>query len=314
MGMPAAGKSLAARDFVAAGYHRLNRDQRGGRLRDLIPELEKALAQGSRRFVLDNTYGSRAERQRVVEAAARLGLPARCVWLTTPLEEAQVNAVLRTLERHGRLLEPDEILAESRKDPGILGPGALFRFRRSFEPPEAEEGFRELEQRAFVRRWQGERAGRALVVEYDGVLRRSRRGDRAPRHADDVEVPEAAGPALRAWAERGHRLLGTAWYPEVAAGVMSASDLEAVMRRTHELLGIELEWLACTHPPGPPVCWCRKPLPGLLVAWIERHRLDPGRCLLVGPSAADRTLAARLGVPFMAPAALLAGADATPNG
>jgi histidinol phosphatase-like enzyme len=62
---------------------------------------------------------------------------------------------------------------------------------------------------------------------------------------------------------------------------------------------MELEVAACPHPAGPPVCWCRKPLPGLGVAFAARHRLDPARTLHVGAQPADRTFAERLGFVFV---------------
>ena len=43
LGIPAAGKSTLTRQFVADGYLRLNRDERGGTLRGLLPELRRAL-------------------------------------------------------------------------------------------------------------------------------------------------------------------------------------------------------------------------------------------------------------------------------
>jgi histidinol phosphatase-like enzyme len=51
----------------------------------------------------------------------------------------------------------------------------------------------------------------------------------------------------------------------------------------------------CTHPGGPPTCWCRPPLPGLPLAFARAHGIDPARSTLVGTSPAHRTLAARLG-------------------
>ena len=46
------------------------------------------------------------------------------------------------------------------------------------------------------------------------------------------------------------------------------------------------------------MCWCRKPLPGLGVALIVRHRLDAARCLCVGSGSLDRTFAERLGFAY----------------
>ena len=73
MGIPGAGKSRIAEEHVARGYLRLNRDERGGSLRDVAGALDEALAAGTRRVVLDNTYLTRAARSHVVE----VGRPAR---------------------------------------------------------------------------------------------------------------------------------------------------------------------------------------------------------------------------------------------
>ena len=83
MGLPAAGKSTAARAFVEAGYERLNRDEKGGTLRGQLPALEGLIESGLSRIVLDNTYVSRKSRASLIQAAAKHGLSVRCVWLST---------------------------------------------------------------------------------------------------------------------------------------------------------------------------------------------------------------------------------------
>ena len=103
MGIPGAGKSRVAAEYVARGYERLNRDERGGSLRELAAALDELLAAGARRIVLDNTYLTRASRSYAVDAASRYGASARCVWIDTPLAQAQVNLVERLLERFGSL-------------------------------------------------------------------------------------------------------------------------------------------------------------------------------------------------------------------
>ena len=101
MGIPGAGKTTAAKRYVARGFHRLNRDERGGSLRELARALDEALQSGTRQLVLDNTYLTRAARSHVLETATRHGVPTRCVWLDTPLAQAQVNLIERLLDRHG---------------------------------------------------------------------------------------------------------------------------------------------------------------------------------------------------------------------
>jgi histidinol phosphatase-like enzyme len=76
---------------------------------------------------------------------------------------------------------------------------------------------------------------------------------------------------------------------------MSARVVDAIVARTIELVGAPLDIAYCPHPAGPPICWCRKPLPGLAVAFIEKFQLDPAQCLYVGAGAQDPGFARRLG-------------------
>jgi len=103
---------------------------------------------------------------------------------------------------------------------------------------------------------------------------------------------------LRRCRDEGYLLLGISWHPELAMGTASEAQVEACFARTHELLGLPLQVLYCPHADGPPVCWCRKPLPGLGVMFIERHRLDAARCRYVGDDGNDRALARRLGFQY----------------
>src|SRR6185503_15410525 len=151
MGVQGAGKSRVAHTYVERGYLRLNRDERGGTLRGLVGALDLALASGARQVVLDNTYLARAWRNDVVETAARHGLPVRCVWLDTPLAQAQVNLVERLLDRFERLPSPGELKTASRKEPGVLTPTQQMRAFRELEPPGDDEGFANVERVPYAR-------------------------------------------------------------------------------------------------------------------------------------------------------------------
>jgi hypothetical protein len=53
--------------------------------------------------------------------------------------------------------------------------------------------------------------------------------------------------------------------------------LDAEVRRlAHRVIGI-VEPALCPHAGGPPVCWCRPPLPGLILSFARLHGLDPAR-------------------------------------
>jgi histidinol phosphatase-like enzyme len=298
MGLAGAGKSTHAERFVAEGYHRLNRDESGGTLRGLLPALERARRGGTTRFVLDNTSLSRKSRAPVLDAARRLGLSVRCLHLATSIEDAQVNVVGRLLARHGRLPADEDLRRVARGEAGAFGPNALFRMQRELELPSLAEGFSDLETVPFERRWPPDHVHRGLFVWCEGVLMRSRAGARTPMSAADVDVVAGRAAVLRRYRDDGWRIVGLSWQPEVAGGTRTPDDVEVLLARLRTLLEVEMDTLYCPHGAGPPVCWCRKPLPGLAMLAIERHLLDPGRCLFVGDGPQDPGFARRLGFTY----------------
>ncbi len=298
MGLPGAGKSRLADALVKDGYERLNRDERGGRLAELLPALDEHLASGRTRVVLDNTYAMRKSRAAVVEAAAKRGVGVRCVFLDTRIEDAQVNAVRRMLARYGRLLGPSEMRRAVKDDPGAFPPGVLFRYQRDLEPPDASEGFASIEIVPFERAPDASFTNRALVVWLDGVIWRSRSGLRTPRAPEDVELVPGRADVLRRHGDEGLPLFGLSWQPDVAEGQTSPATVAACVLELQQRLGLPIEVSYCAHAAGPPVCWCRKPLPGLGVELIVKHRLDPAACTYVGASSLDRSFAARLGFAY----------------
>jgi aryl-alcohol dehydrogenase-like predicted oxidoreductase len=271
VGMPAAGKSTLAARLAADGYLRLNRDERGGSLAELARELDRALADGATRVVLDNTYATRALRARPIAIARRRGVPIRCIVVSTPLERAQHHAVARLLEQHGRLLEPDELARA-----GAIGPSAQFRFRRQYEPPDPGEGFASIEEFAPPL---APTSGRAAAIVELSVLTRG------------GELDPAVAERLRAYARDGYALAATAWQPDPA-------DTAAIDARISAQLGLALPVARCHHPAGPPVCWCRKPLPGLALVLAREHGFDLARSVHLGRSPADRGFALRAGLAF----------------
>ena len=302
MGLPGAGKSTMARTYVEQGYERLNRDEVGGSLRGLLPALDLLIESGRSRIVLDNTYVSRKARGALMQAATKRGLSVRCVWLATSVEDAQMNAAWRMVETYGRLLGPHEMRVRSgagaKPDATAFGPGVQFRYQRELEPPHASEGFSRIETIPFERMHDPSFTNRALIIWCDGVLSRSVSGQRVPVSPDDVEVFPERGEVLRRYAADGWRLLGLGWQPEIAEEVLTADRAEAGYARMQERLGVAMDVLYCPHGGGPPICWCRKPLPGLGVVFIERYRLDPSRCLYVGAGPQDPGFARRLGFQY----------------
>ncbi len=297
MGMPAAGKSGVARQLIAQGYERLNRDERGRSLSSLVDVLGAALRDGRKRWVLDNTYATRKSRNEVIECAWEHGIPVRCIHLTTSVPEAQINAITRLIEIHDRLPMPEELRERGKADPRYFGPDAQFRYDRSVEPPDEDEGFSSVESREFVRRTDLNAAVRAVFIEYDDVLVRNAIGDGPALRAADVGLTDGTREALQRLHSDGWLLFAQAWRPQIARGEITRESVEQCFARTRELLGVDITLACCPHDAGPPICWCRKPLPGLILEFTAPRRIDLKHSRYIGRAAADRTVAQRLGMP-----------------
>ena len=276
MGIPGAGKSRIAAEYVARGYLRLNRDERGGGLRELAHALEEELSSGVRRVVLDNTYLARAARSYVIEAASRHQIPTRCVWLSTPLAQAQVNLVERLLERFGTLPTPDELRKLARGAQGVLTPTSQMRALRELEPPSADEGFAGVEVMPFRRiHRSSERARRGVFVAAAAL--------REPAWEHALQSGDRDAP---------HLIFD--WIPDGALDMLDP----CVVRLTGAVSG-PVQSALCPHAGGPPSCWCRPPLPGLALAFARAHELELSRSILIGAGPAHRTLAATLGARYV---------------
>jgi aryl-alcohol dehydrogenase-like predicted oxidoreductase/predicted kinase len=278
MGMPGAGKTTLARELEAEGYERLNRDETGGTLADLVPRLDEVLEAGKHRVVLDNTYPSRASRNEVIETAWRHGIRVRCIWLQTDIGDAQINAIRRMIDVHGSLPTPEVIRQRSKKDTRYLLPDAQFRYERTLEEPTTEEGFEEVERRApSPHATQGE--NRALILDLDQLT-----GDNSRPLLETISRYRGDG-----WLVFVH-----AWRPQIARGGMTVGALEQEFARLRAALGGDFDSAYCPHDAGPPVCWCRKPIPGPLIEFAIRRNVTLDRSIVVGASPAERTMAERV--------------------
>ncbi|HEY8379145.1 MAG TPA: aldo/keto reductase [Nannocystis sp.] len=299
MGIQGAGKSSEVARYTERGYARLNRDLLGGSLEDLLPKLDALLASGQTRVILDNTYPTRASRYPVIRRAHRHGVPVRCRFMATPIDEAYTNVVLRILDRYGRLLGPDELKELAKSDPNLPPPAAMAKWAATFEPPDLDEGFSAVEEVPFVRRVDPQFTGRGLLLDVDGTLRKTKSGEIYPRDPDDVELLPGRREVLQRWVDEGYKLFFVSNQSGVASGQVSAQAVEAAFARTIELLGLPVAEVAyCPHPAFPAGCFCRKPLPGLGVMLIQRHRLAREHMLMVGDMDSDRDFARALGIKY----------------
>ena len=269
MGVPGAGKSLLADGYVNRGYLRLNRDEAGGSLRDLAGALERRARKWCERG------GSRQHVPHARVAQLRRGsrrAPRRCGAVRLAGHAARTGSG-----------EPRRAAARAVRrasDAGAAQDGRALRGGPAVSDA-ADEGLPRA--RASGRR-------RRVFVDRAHCVRAcsSRRLGRLS------SPPPIRSRRSRSTAQRRRRTSSS-------TGVLAATSTtarDAVAGAQRVVSGL-VEGAICPHPGGPPVCWCRPPLPGLPLAFAHRHGVDPTKSVVVGSSASHRTLANALGARFV---------------
>lgn len=300
LGYPASGKSgWAKKNLPDCTY--LNRDTEGGKVSSLIPRMMEAIVRGED-VVLDNLFPTIEDRIIFIEAAKGLGAEVYCYWMQTSLEDAQINALTRMWDRYGRLFlgkeDLKDALPEVKKDPNMFPVAVLFKYRKVFEKPTLEEGFKSIEKIPFVRTKRKGYDNKAILFDYDDTLRTTPSEFKYPTKPDEVILKDGVKEKLQEVKKDGYMLLGVSNQSGVAKDILSYEDAIECFDKTNAMAGAHIEYCFCPHS-VPPSCYCRKPQSGMGVHFIEKHKLDPEQCIVVGDQTSDKTFAKRLGMKFI---------------
>jgi D-sedoheptulose 7-phosphate isomerase len=107
----------------------------------------------------------------------------------------------------------------------------------------------------------------------------------SPRRLAEFRVSSGVEAALARLRQAGFLLLVVTNQPDIARGLLEASELEAMHRELERRLPLD-RILFCPHEDGDR-CRCRKPLPGMLLQLQEEYGLDPALCWLLGDAERD---------------------------
>ena len=297
VGYHASGKTSKAQEFIDQGYVHVNRDKAGGKIIELVEPMAEHLKAG-KSVVLDNTFPTVDGRSPFIAMATSLGVKVRCFLMMTTIEEAQFNFCRRMVQKFGKCLLPEEV--NKTKSPNIFPPAAMFGYRKRYEAPSLDEGFESIEKVPYVRVLGPEYVNKAIILDYDGTLRTSSGQFKYPADANDVVLIDGAsrGRTLVGCQSNGYMLLGVSNQSGVAKGVVTDAGVDAAFKKTNEMLGLDIEYLYDATRIPPMVSWGRKPMPGLGVVFIEKYKLDPAQCIMVGDQTSDKTFAKRCGFQF----------------
>jgi D-glycero-D-manno-heptose 1,7-bisphosphate phosphatase len=142
----------------------------------------------------------------------------------------------------------------------------------------------------------GEMKRAAVFLDRDGVINRPimRAGKpHPPRSLEQLEVLPGARAALQALSAHGYCLVVVTNQPDVARGLISRANVDAMNDWLKTSLPLEAV-LTCVHDDGDR-CDCRKPLPGLITRAARDLRLDCNVSYLVGDRWRDIEAGRRAG-------------------
>ena len=297
MGYPASGKSTLTKELVAKGAVSLNRDTEGGTIVSLLPKME-ALLQDRKDIVLDNLFPTVDVRKPFIEMAQKHNADISCLLMGTSIEDAQFNVVQRAIGLIGKFPTPEAIKAA--KHTNVFPPLVLFKYKKEFQKPTTIEGFSKVEVVKFLRKEDPTFTNKAVIVDYDGTLRECVGGNgKFPVSLDQIEMKPGRREILQSYLDKGYKLLGVSNQSGIAKGELSDATARELFDYTNKQLGLDIEYQFCPHQSAPISCYCRKPMPGLGVDFIIKHKLNRKECIFVGDMTTDKTFAERCGFQYV---------------
>lgn len=296
VGVPGSGKTQFSKGQFDV---RLSRDEEGGRTLGLLPKMQAAISEGASKIVLDCTFVKQEDRAPFIDAAHEAGVPIHCIFFDTSKEQAQFNLCWRMVERYGHVLRTSEDYAKVENDPNMFPPHVIYSMFKKLNRPRKEEGFTSVQVRA-TQKWAlpDEFCNKAVIVDYDGTVRRTKSGNKYPVDPSDIKAFPQAARKLQELREEGWILLGASNQSGVARQVPTMKVAHECFQETNRQLGVDIEYDFDYSKAGPIISWHRKPVVGMGIDFIWKHKLDPKRCVVVGDMTTDRTFAARCGFQF----------------
>ena len=138
-----------------------------------------------------------------------------------------------------------------------------------------------------------------IILDRDGTINEDR--DDYVKSADEWVPLPGALEAIARLNHAGYHVAVASNQSGLGRGLFDMAALNAMHAKLHQLLAkhggrIDAVFF-CPHAPDEQ-CECRKPLPGMAVAFIRHYRLDASQCLYVGAGPQDPGFARRLGFTF----------------
>lgn len=139
---------------------------------------------------------------------------------------------------------------------------------------------------------------RALFLDLDGTVRRTKSGKVAPDDPKDQVVLPGRADKIREYKEKGYRVIAVTNQAGIAKGYLTHEQCKACLFALNESLGMVFDDMLY-EPSDDPNHPRRKPNPGMLTEAAEKYSIDLGRSLMIGDMDTDQAAAKKAGVPYL---------------
>lgn len=296
-GAPASGKSSLTKELTKNGAISLNRDTENGTILSLLPKMENLLKE-NKDIVLDNLFPTAEIRKPFIDLAKQYNTEISCFWMSTSIEDAQYNFVLRAFNLINKFPMPEAIKAA--KHSNIFPPVVFFKYRKEFQKPDLNEGFSKIDKIEFIRKYNPDFTNKALFLDFDGTLRECINGNnKYPISKDQIEIKPNCSKILKSYRDQGYILLGISNQSGVHKGDLTEQTAHELFQHTNKLLDVDIDYRFCSHQSAPISCYCRKPQNGIFVEFLLKYKLDPKQCKFVGDYKTDETFSKRSGIEYI---------------
>jgi HAD superfamily hydrolase (TIGR01662 family) len=294
-GYSSAGKSTLLNKFVKKGYQPIN--LKNPSLDLIINKLNKNYS----KIALFGEYITINDRKPIIKLAKKFNFLINCVWLNTSFKDALFNTCLKMIQKKGKVLSPEDF----ENDLEFFSPVKLFEQKKIIEEnknqfPSLKEGFNKIKKINFKRNWSKEYKNKALILDFDDTLRFSKGKNKWPECPEDVAILPNRKKILKNYLNQKYKLLGVSNQSAIHKGLPESRCISC-FEETIRQLEIKIEYLYCPHKSSPISCYCRKPLPALGVYWIEKYKLNPKNCIMVGDNETDKEFAKNCGFKYIHP-------------
>ena len=299
------GKSTYVQSINDNNIKVLSRDDIGGCTKNMLYMVETTLKEIS--VIIDNTNLTIATRKQFIDIAKKLKIPVSCIYIKSTIETCQIRVLHRMYQKYNNIFMTGK-LPNNQTDSHIFPPAALFLSRKQLQEPNDDEGFSDIKvikDSGMV--WDKKYKNYGLFLDIDGTLRET--DDLPNKYPTEVSEVKLAfdktnmQKVINSYVNKNYKLFGISNQSGIAKGTLTNDMAIKCFNKTKELLDCnvnnDFDILYCPHGPVPISCYCRKPQVGQAMLMIEKYKLDPKKCIMVGDRTTDKTMAQRLGMTFI---------------